>query len=359
MGVFAKVITCISLGILLVNAGGAFGQDLSDRIDGLFSAYNRPGVPGAAVAVFQNGEVLFQRGYGAARLKNSDRVTGLTNFRLASLTKQFTAMAVMMLKEDGKLAYDRPITDYLTGFPEYARTITVRHILNHTSGLRDYEELIPPGMSRQLHDKDVVDILRRQNSTYFKPGSQYRYSNSGYATLAHLVSEVSGQSFASFLKERIFSVLDMGATVAFEDGISSVEQRAYGHTLTSGEYAETDQSQTSAVLGDGGVYTSLVDYFKWDQTLYTDQLVSSATLAEAFTPGHLSSGATTGYGFGWQLDTYRGYKRVGHTGSTIGFRSAVTRIPKLGLTVIVLVNRANATPWETARQILDLVLDQK
>ncbi len=167
---------------------------------------------------------------------------------------------------------------------------------------------------------------------------------------------MSGRRFSEFLEERIFARLGMDGTVAYEDGINTVGNRAYGHTANGNGFTKTDQSLTSAVLGDGGVYTSAIDWVKWDEALYGDSLVGAATLAEAFTPGRLASGASTSYGFGWMLDTYRGKRRVHHTGSTIGFRTAVQRFPDERLTVLVLVNRANATPWAVAEQVADLFL---
>jgi CubicO group peptidase (beta-lactamase class C family) len=335
---------------------GALATPANDQIDRLFSAYDRPNVPGASVLVVKDGAVIYQKGYGASDLEAGELADEATNYRLASLTKQFTAMAIMMLKEDGVLNYEQTLTEVLPDFPSYGSRIKIRHLLNHTSGLRDYEDLIPSGQREQVKDRDVVELLKRQTSTYFTPGSSYRYSNSGYATLAHIVQTVSGMRFAEFLEERIFAPLGMAATVAYENGVSTVAHRAYGYTSNGGGWDRTDQSVTSAVLGDGGVYTSPVDYFKWDQALYTETLVSAETLAEAFTPGRLSGGARTSYGFGWMLDTYRGHRRIHHTGSTIGFRTAVQRFPDQHLTVLVLVNRANASPWDVAEQIADLYL---
>lgn len=345
---------CVLLLFLAFPTASSAADD--ERIDRLFRAYDRADSPGASVLVVKDGAVVYQRGYGMADLEAGAGADGATNFRLASLTKQFTAMAIMILKEDGRLSYDQTLTDVVSGFPAYGSRIKIRHLLNHTSGLRDYEDLIPSGQREQLKDADVVRILMRQQSTYFTPGSQYRYSNSGYATLAHVVAEVGGMRFSEFLENRIFAPLGMGGTVAFEDGVNTVMNRAFGYTASGDGFARTDQSLTSAVLGDGGVYTSAVDWVKWDEALYTERLVGAATLAEAFTPGRLSSGAATSYGFGWMIDTYRGKRRVHHTGSTIGFRTAVQRFPDERLTVLVLVNRANAAPWDIAAQVADLFL---
>lgn len=338
----------------LTMASGVRADDA--RIDGMMRAYDNPDEPGASVAVIKDGVLVHAKGYGLADVEGGVAADALTNYRLASLTKQFTAMAVLILKDKGLLSYDTLLTDVLADFPAYGRAITIRHLLGHTSGLRDYEDLIPSSRTVPLKDQDVVAILKGQRSTYFTPGSAYRYSNSGYATLAVVVEAVSGQSFSEFLAQNIFAPLGMDGTVAYENGINTVAHRAYGYTRSGSGFRRTDQSMTSAVLGDGGVYTSTVDWLKWDDALYTEQLVSQATLTDAFTSGRLTNGQTTGYGFGWQVGTYRGHRRASHTGSTIGFRTAVQRFPEQRLTVLVMINRANTTPWDIAERIADLYL---
>ena len=205
-------------------------------------------------------------------------VTPSSIFQVGSIAKQFTAMCVMILKEQGKLDYDQTLKDFFSEFPDYGSEITIRHLLNHTSGLIDYESLIPDTTTIQVLDKGVLSMMMDQDSTYFPPGTQYRYSNSGYAVLAMIIETISGQSFAEFLKQNIFKPLEMTNTVAYEKGISEVKYRAYGYANENGKLVLKDQSLTSAVLGDGGIYSSIDDLFKWDQALYTDKLVSFATL---------------------------------------------------------------------------------
>lgn len=325
------------------------------EIDDLFDDYQGK-VPGAAVTVIKDGWVVYKKAFGLADVNTQTAANTNTNFRLASVTKQFTAAAILVLVDQGKLTFDTKLTEIFPDFPSYGSAITVRHLLNHTSGLRDYENLIPGGQTQQVLDSDVLRLLKKQSSGSFKPGSQYSYSNSGYCVLGEIVTKVSGQSFASFLKEFIFDRIGMRETVAFEKGISQVNYRAYGHSASGGGWKQTDQSITSATLGDGGVYTSIEDYFYWDQALNTSSFVSPALLAEAFTPGKLNDGSSIKYGFGWVLDTYGGRRRQSHTGSTIGFRTAVQRFPAERLTVVVLVNRANAAPWDKASQIADKYL---
>jgi CubicO group peptidase (beta-lactamase class C family) len=330
--------------------------ELSGEIDPLFQAYNQPNSPGASVSVIKDGQVLYRKSYGLANLEEGVPVTTATNFRLASVTKQFTAMAIMMLADRGKLSFDDPVTKVLPGAPTYMKNITVRNLLNHTSGIVDYESLIPDSQTVQVHDRDVLALLSTIDTTYFPAGSKFQYSNSGFALLSLVVEALSGQPFAQFLKQNIFEPLGMNNTLAYERGISTVPNRAYGYSRTDSGFVRTDQSVTSAVLGDGGVYTSVDDLFKWDQALYTTKLVPAAMLQQAFTPATLNNDSTTTYGFGWFIEPYRGVPTVYHTGSTRGFRNAILRFPGQHLTIIILTNRNEGEPIEIARKIADKVL---
>lgn len=338
--------------LTIMTASSPPPPDLNELVDGFFTEFAAPDSPGASVAIYRNGEIVLARAYGLANLAERAPAEPRTEYRIASVSKQFTALAIMLLKERNRLAYDDPIAKYFPEFPPIGQTITVRHLLGHTSGLKDYEDLIPPGTTEQLKDRDVLALVQREPETYFPPGTRYRYSNSGYALLALIVERASGQDFATFLREAIFAPLGMNDTVAYERGVSTVPHRALGYRQAETGWVDADQSMTSAVLGDGGIYTSVLDYFKWDQALYTDRLVSTAALAEAFTSGRLADGAPTGYGFGWRVETVDGLQRIHHNGDTCGFNSAVRRVPQRRLTVVVFTNRAG----EQARLIADTLL---
>jgi len=325
-------------------------------VDALFRDFDRAGVPGASVMAIRDGKVLYQRGYGLADVEARVAATTATNYRLASVTKQFTAMCIMMLAERGKLAYDDPLSKFFPNYPAYGKQITIRHLLTHTSGLWAYEDAIPPERTTQLKDLDVLELLQRQTKTYFAPGSAYRYSNTGYAHLALIVEKVSGMRFADFLKKNIFDPLHMAGTVAFEEGVSVVAHRAYGYTARDGGFVRTDQSLTSAVLGDGGIYSSVEDLYRWDQGLYTGRLVRAETLRQAFTPATLSDGKKTSYGFGWEIGELRGLANVHHSGSSVGFRTFILRFPEKRFSTIVLTNRSDANPDEIAGKIAELYL---
>ncbi len=329
---------------------------LSDSIDELFSDFNQPGTPGASLAVIRDGKVIYSKAYGLADVENNIPVSTSTNYRLASVTKQFTATAILKLVDRGKLSLDSRLTDVLPGAPAYAQDIRIRHLLTHTSGLVDYEDFVPDTQTVQVLDADVLRLLSRIDSTYFPAGAKFRYSNSGYALLALVVEAVSGQPFAKFLKENIFEPLGMNHTVAFQNGISTVENLAFGHSRTDKGFIRTDQSNTSAVLGDGGIYSSVEDLFKWDQDLSANHLISASLRRQSFTPGVLNDGRQTTYGFGWYIELYKNLASVYHTGSTRGFRNAIFRLPEQHLTVIVLTNRNEGEPIAIARKIADLVL---
>jgi CubicO group peptidase (beta-lactamase class C family) len=330
--------------------GGCAG-DNGDKVDELFADYAGTGQPGAAVLVVHDGLPVLTRVYGLADVERNIAITADTNFRLASLTKQFTAMCVLMLVDRGKLDLEQSISDVFPDFPQYGSRISIRNLLQHTSGLIDYEDFVPEDSPVQVSDRGVLDILQQQDTLYFDPGTQYRYSNSGYALLAMMVEEVSGQSFAEFLHDNIFSPLGMTGTVAHQDGISTVPNRAYGYTVDASGISGSDQSPWSAVLGDGGIYSSLNDLAKWDQALYTEQLVPAALFEQAITPKYED------YGFGWRNDEFHGQKRMHHSGSTSGFRNFIQRFPGRRLTVIALTNRRDPEVDPLAEAVARLYLD--
>jgi CubicO group peptidase (beta-lactamase class C family) len=306
-------------------------------------------VPGAAVLVLHDGTTIARRGYGSADLELGSPVTPQTNFRLASLTKQFTAAAILLIAEDGRLGLDDRARKWLPSLPDAADAVTVRQLLTHTSGLVDYEELIPASATRQLRDADVLDLLAQERRTYFVPGRGWRYSNGGYALLALIVERASGRSFADFLRERVFEPLGMRGSVAHRDGIDTVARRAWGYSEQAGSWVKTDQSLTSAVLGDGGVYSSIDDLAKWDAALDDDRLLSADSRRQAFAPAAQTDDPVVQYGLGWRITG----DSLWHSGETIGFRNVIVRFPDRRLTVVILTNRDAPEPYRTALAIAE------
>ncbi len=344
-------------------------------IDGLFSKFVSSRDPGCAVLVIKDGQPVFRKGYGVTDLRTLQKIGPETNFRLASLTKQFTAMAVMLLVREGKLHFDDHLTDVFADFPAYGKAITIRQLLNHTSGLVDYEDImakwyagIPDDKIPQIHDAGVLDLLKQQTGTKFIPGTRWEYSNSGYVLLAMVVQKGSGIGFGDFLRQRIFTPLGMTGTIAYEKGRNEVSHRAYGHTKMADGWSETDQSSTSATLGDGGIYTSLDDLEKWDRALAGHTLLTAKEMEPALTPAATPTGAPLQqpdgsvaplYGFGWFLDPHRGHRRYAHYGETVGFRTAIQRFPDDHLTVIVLSNRAEVDAPALAASVADSYLPKR
>ncbi|HPL54497.1 MAG TPA: serine hydrolase domain-containing protein [Bacillota bacterium] len=311
------------------------------KVDRLFREFGGlPNLPSASVIVIKDGEIVFNKAYGCSGVEKNTKAETTTNYRIASLTKQFTAMCIMILKDRGALNYEDKAIDILPDFPEYGREITVWHLLNHTSGLKEYQDVqhYPAGTTKQLKDKDVFDFYKKQDSTNFRPGTACQYSDGGYAVLALIIEKVSGMSFAEFLKQNIFIPLEMNNTVAYEEGISEVKNRAYGSAVENNKFINKDQSLFSAVLGDGGIYTSTVDMYKWDQALYTDKLVSSGTMKEAFAISRTTLGQPVTYGFGWGKEPNKPGQYV-MEGSTKGFRSIYYRNEEKRFSVIILTNK--------------------
>jgi CubicO group peptidase (beta-lactamase class C family) len=385
-----KPIIAIVAVLLLVTTDGTPAQSpetsTTKKIDAVFSAVASPEAPGLAVLVRQNGQSVFERGYGVRDLRSKVKIDAHSNFRLASFTKQFTAMAIMLLVRDGKLRYDETLAETFPDFPAYGKSITIRNLLNHTSGLPDYEDLMDAAEKsegpiwtpeKQIQDAEVLELLKKEKNAKFTPGTSWSYSNSGYVVLGLIVAKVSGNTYGEFLRARIFSPLKMNHTIVFEKIDNKVSHRAFGHSKANDALKETDQSATSATLGDGGIYSNLEDLAKWDDALRNHTLLSEKEFQPALAPVKLNDGSEphwpkesnddnlhpgkpVAYGFGWFLDPYQGRQRMWHTGSTMGFRTVIERFTEGdGLTVVILCNRTDLDAEKLALQIADLIFKEQ
>jgi CubicO group peptidase (beta-lactamase class C family) len=349
-------------------------------MDSAFSGIASRDTPGFAVLVKNDGKIVFEKGYGVRDLRIKTGIDAQTNFRLASFTKQFTAMAIMLLVHDGRLRYDQTLTDIFPEFPAYGKTITVRNLLNHVGGLPDYEDLMDAvdktkgqiwSLEKQIHDVEVLQLLEKESHGKFAPGTKWEYSNSGYVVLGLIVAKVSGISFGEFLRERIFAPLKMTHTLVFEKGKNEVVGRAYGHSKKENSFVQTDQSSTSATQGDGGIYSNLEDLSKWDDALRDHTLLSEKDFLPAITPAQLPPGAeaklaedvpdslrghATAYGFGWFLNLRDPHPLMWHYGDTMGFKSAILRYTRGNVTVIVLCNRTDLDQGALALKAAQCVL---
>ena len=341
--------------VVLSLAGCTREVEIKQSIDNIFSEFNN-NTPGASVAVMKDNNIIYQRGFGLSDLQLRKKIEPKTNFRLASITKQFTSLSILLLEDENKLSFQDPLQKFFPDLPLYSSRMTIKNILQHTSGLLAYEDHMPDTLTVQLKDKDVLQILMNQDSTYFSPGTEHRYSNSGYAVLALIIEKVSEKSFAQFLKDRIFSPLDMNSTIAFEKSISTVKNRAYGYTKTDSGFVNSDQSLTSAVLGDGGIYSSTIDLIKWDRAIDSTTLLKSDKLSKMFEKAILPNGEIVDYGLGWRLDPYKGYVRQYHTGGTSGFSNIYMKLPQFNLTIIILINIKDFDAKNYAEKIADLFI---
>lgn len=323
-------------------------RDRERQIDALMREYAGSGAPGASVLVMRDGEVLVRKSYGMADLEARRPASPSTHYRLASITKQFTAAAVLDLAHRHKLSLDDSARRFIPSLPSYADRVTIRHLLTHTGGLADYEDHIPEGTSAQLTDADVLAIVEKRSSPEFDAGTRYHYSNTGYALLALIVERASGLSFADYLRSRIFTPAGMSTTVAHREGLSSVPDRAFGYSREGDIWTRTDQSLTSAVLGDGGVYSSIDELAHWTRAL------DEGRFAEAAEPMVETDQANVRYGFGWRIGARAGRRTIGHTGETRGFRNAWIRFPDERLSVIILTNRNEGSPNDLALRVADL-----
>jgi CubicO group peptidase (beta-lactamase class C family) len=355
---------------------------LESQIDAIFQQVTNANGPGCAALIKHGGLNVLEKGYGVRDLRTRAKIEQHTNFRLASFTKQFTAMAVMLLIHDGKLHYDDRLTDIFPEFPPYGKAITIRHLLTHTGGLPDYEDLMEKeektkgpawSVEHQIQDADVLALLEQQPAGKFPPGSSWAYSNSGYVVLGLIIAKVSGMPYRDFLQKRIFEPVGMAHSIVYQNGINKVSDRAYGHAKENDKFVEADQSATSATLGDGAIYSNLEDLAKWDDALAKNSLLTEKEMAPALTPVKLNDGSqpawpkspnddnpspgkTVSYGFGWFLDPWEGHARMYHTGGTRGFRTVIERFTNDGLTTIVLCNRLDLDPQSLAEKSAALVL---
>ncbi len=329
----------------------------SAQVDTLFAHFTEGIQPGAAVMVIQDGEVVHSAGYGHAEIGGQVPIGAGSTFRLGSFSKQFTAMAIMLLAESGHLDYDDPIARYLPELARYGEDITVRHLLYHQSGLPEYYADIDTSAGMPSN-ADALAQLAQKGEPVFPPGERYEYSNPGYDMLAQVVEAASGMSFADFMRERVFAPLEMDDSLIHDHTGPSITRRVVGYDPDGDGYVENDQHPLNGIVGSGSMFSTLEDLYKWDQALYTEMLVSNATLQEAFTPARLNNGDDTGYGFGFTIGEYRGYQRIAHGGSWVGFRTHIARHPDIGLTVILLSNRGDFDSGDYVDPVIDIYLDQ-
>lgn len=327
--------------VAILFVGVASSAVAADDVDRFIEAeMKKSQAPGISLAVVKDGKIIKSSGYGFANLEHQVPTRPETVFQSGSLGKQFTAAAVLLLMEDGKLGLDDPISKYLDNTPEAWKPITIRHLLTHTSGIGD---LGPPKLNYRLDYTEADQVkLAAEVPVQFAPGEKWKYSNTGYVLLGVVIHKVSGQFYGDLLHERIFKPLEMNTTrILNEEEI--IPNRAAGYRLSSGVVKNQEWvSPTVNTTADGSLYLTVLDLARWDAALYTDKPLSKKSKELMWTPVKLKDGKTHPYGFGWQLGEMQGRKTVEHGGQWQGFSSYILRVPDERLTVIVLINLAHA-----------------
>jgi CubicO group peptidase (beta-lactamase class C family) len=341
------------LPLLLLLSITCLAQDgVSSKIDEYIRAeMQAQKIPGLSLAVIKNGEIVLAKGYGLANVEHQVPVKPETVFQSGSMGKQFTATAVMMLVEEGKLSLDDRITKFFPDAPDTWRNITVRHLLTHTSGMGDYPDDFD--LRRDYTEDELVQRIKTIPLA-FQPGEKWSYSNLAYVTLGILIHKVSGKFYGDFLQERVFKPLGMTtARVISEADI--VPNRAAGYRLVDGELKNQDWvSPTLNTTADGALYLTVYDMAKWDAALYTEKLLKRSSLDQMWTAVKLNDGKTFPYGFGWALGEIRGHRVVEHGGAWQGFKSQISRYVDDKLTVVVFANQARANPAKIAHGVAAL-----
>ncbi len=364
MGLAGRACLLITLlwAVVPVSTAASPAGDMASRIDAVFADWNGISQPGMSVAVVQEGSLIYSKGFGAAQLEYDIPITPTTIFHVASVSKQFTAMAIMLLDADGKLSIDDEVQKYLPWVPRFEHPVTIRQLANHTSGIRDQWELLVMAGWRfddVITMDDIRTMMERQRELNFEPGSEMLYCNMGYTLMAEIVAAVSGQSFLDFTRERIFEPLGMAQTHFHVDHEEIVRGRAYSYQLDdSGDYKKSVLSYAN--VGATSLFTTAADLGKWLDNFRTttvgDESVMAKMLEMPALPGD-EAPAGTGYAAGLSLGQYRGLKTVGHGGADAGFRSQVTWFPKYETGIAVLSNSNNGDPGGHATKVADILLE--
>jgi CubicO group peptidase (beta-lactamase class C family) len=335
------------------------GSTVAAQIDKVFTRVDKRDCPGCALGVWTDGQVVYTRGYGMANLEYSVPITKDTVFEAGSVSKQFTAAAILLLTREGKLSLDDDIRKYLPEVPDFGKKITIRHLLTHTSGLRDQWELLtlagrPPGSAVHTLD-EILYLVSRQKELNFPPGEEYLYSNTGYSLLAWIVKRASGRPLAEFSQTEIFHPLGMVHSQWRDDFTRIVKGRATAYRMDGSGAYHTEMPFTN-VYGNGGFLTTAGDLLIWSENFFHPRIPGRPLIDEMQTRGKLNSGQTIDYGLGLGIGEYKGVPEISHSGSTAGYRAFLTRFPDQKVAIAILCNLANVEPAALAHQVADILL---
>lgn len=333
-------------------------ETLEAKVDQLFAEWDTPNAPGAALAITRDSEIIYKRGYGMANLEYDIPITTTTIFDIASVSKQFAAFAITTLSHEGKLSLDDDIRVHLPDLPDFGNTITIRHLLHHTSGLRDWVQslvIAGVGMEDVISFKHILKMARYQKVLNFEPGAAYLYSNTGYNLLAEIVETVTGDSFREWTDTHIFKPLAMANTHFHDDHQMILKNRAYSYQVVENDGFKHAVNNTTA-LGSSSLYSTVEDLAKWILNFDDTQIGEQTVIEQMRQQGVLNNGEQIDYAFGLNISEYRGLKTVGHSGSWRGFRSHLIHFPDQKFGVVILCNLDTFNPLGLAEKVADIYL---
>jgi CubicO group peptidase (beta-lactamase class C family) len=339
----------------------ALPPEVESKIDKIFAPWNQSNTPGCAVGVFKQDQTIYAKGFGVANLENNTAITPETAFDIASISKQFTATAIVLLAQRGKLSLDDDVRKFIPELPSYGRTITLRHLIHHTSGLRDYDTLVSLHGTQDesvVHNQEALEMLCRQKHLNFNPGDQHSYSNSGYLLMALMVERITGKPFRQFLAENIFIPLGMSTAQVHDDHTKVIQNRAVGYTKDSQGEFHIDMSNW-VITGDGQTYATIRDFAKWDRNFSEPKVGGPQWGNQMLVRGKLNDGTALDYAFGLKVDRFRGLDRVWHSGRWEGYRSTYVRFPKQELGIVILSNLGSFDPEAMAAKVVEILLERE
>ena len=329
-------------------------------IDAVFAEYEGTGNPGCAVGVVQQGQLAYSRGYGVGQLDHSIPISPRSVFYLASVAKQFAAAAIVIAEYEELLEFDDDIRTYIPEFPDYGHTVTIRHLLHHTSGIRDYLALMQMAgtpLENILTDADMLDLISRQNELNFAPGSEYLYSNSGYILLAEIINRASGRSLREYAQEKIFGPLGMDDSHFHDDRTHVVAGRVFSYNANPDGSWRTNYLMNFDKVGDGGLYSTVEDLARWDAAFYDDRLGIPDFAERMYAQGSLNDGTTISYAMGLNVSERQGRRQISHGGGLMAFRTMISRYPDQQTSVITLCNDGSADSGRLSAAVEDILLE--
>jgi CubicO group peptidase (beta-lactamase class C family) len=337
-------------------------QGVATKVDAVFKKWNKPDSPGCAVGIYQDGKIAYEHGYGMADLNNDVPITPATVFHVASMSKQFTAMSIMLLVQQGKLSLDDDVHRYIPELPDFGQKITIAHLLHHTSGMRDQWSLLEMAGWRYsqdlITDDDVMSLVVRQKELNFAPGEKFNYSNTGFTLLGLVVKRVSGVSLREFTTKNIFEPLGMVHTHFRDDHAEVIKHDAVGYETADGGKTFRISITNFDTVGATSLHTTVEDLLRWDENFYHPRVGNAAILSQMQQRGKLNSGEQIDYALGLEIGSYRGLSTVDHGGADAGYRSDMTRFPDQHFSAAVLCNASDANPSSLVHKIADIILDK-